>query len=531
MSPQVASAAARPNTPPTPNARHLWWMALALLMSSLLAWHSLRHVSGGHIAADARQNLTIAYNLEVHGIFSQGQDRHELEPSNLREPLPVWVVAAYLRAFDPPEAVSSVLDLASGPNAAFVKQVNALWMFMAVLGCWVLFHALTSSPLGAFVAAGLAYVLMLDLPGMADTLYTELAASALLTWSAWSLIRASRHGRAGDWWLAGAVLGLLALTKGIFLHASVICMGVMALVQLLRDGWGRTGWRAALGVAVPMAIGLAIVVGPWMLRNWVQFGSPHITEGRGGWVLYKRSLLNRMTDEEFHGAMVLYGPSLVLDLARGTRWEVTREDVTLRTGRYRRLNIGGSEFQQSDLEAQRAGRPDLAVTYYRQTSARLVQLRKEHMKRGTPLASVAADHDLQKMAVAQLKQDVGRHLMLTPLMAWRGFWSFPTRLPYQLPMRQATLTRQIEWLNLVAGVSLIVMFVLGLWRRNATWVAYSVAPLSMMGLYALVSQGLPRFSMPANPLMLMAFLALALAAWRHCVSSRTRLLPILTKTA
>lgn len=511
-------------------SRHAIW--LALLLATVLAWHSVRHVTGDNIKADARQNLSIAFNLAERGAFSESHLDRPAQPSNLREPLPIWVVAAYLELLEPPgQHAESVFDLVVGANAVFLKRHNAGWVFLAVLGCWVLFHALTGSHLGAFVASLLVYALFLDSPHLVNTLYTELPASALLIWSAWFLVRASVRQTWRSWLLAGVVLGLLALTKAIFLYAAAGCLLVLAGVQLTGPGGARAGWPAALRVALALAIGLSVATGPWMVRNWVNFGSLEITEGRGGWVLYKRFLLNGMTDDEYKGAFAVYGPATFRDLVAGSSWAFSRDDVIRRGGRLSRLHIGASEFQDADLQAQHAGRPDLAVSYYRQTSATAVQLRDRHAALGDPFPRIQADHDMRNMAIAGIKQDLGRHLQVSLLMAWRGFWSFPTQVLLPLQPERQVPSRLIEGLNLVAGLSLYAVFVLGLLRWRPVWLAFSVVPLGLIGLYALLSQSLPRFTAPANPLILMAFLLLVHAAWRRLLARKNPSLPLVTNAA
>jgi hypothetical protein len=369
---------------------------------------------------------------------------------------------------------------------------------------------------GALVASVFIFALFLDSPHLVNTLYTELPATVLLVWSSWALVRASTQPCWRNWLIAGCVLGLLALTKAIFLYAAAGCVLMLTLAQWIWPTRNHHGNKLqSLRLALAVCLGLAVVTGPWMLRNWAQFGSLEITEGRGGWVLYKRHLLNQMTAEEYRGAFALYGPTFFRDLVAGTRWAVKRDDLTRSDGRLSRLHIGASEFQRSDLQAQRKGRPDLAVTYYRQTSATAVMLRNRHAELGDPFPRVQADHDMRDMAIAGMKLNPGRHLKVTLLMAWRGFWSFPAQPPWLIRTDPMSTARAIEGLNLLGGLSMYALFLLAWRQRRMAWLAFSIAPLSLVALYALLSQGLPRFTAPANPLILMALFVLIHAAWQR----------------
>lgn len=501
-------------------SRYAVWVAV--ILASVLAWHSMRHAAEDVIKADARQNLIIAYNLADRGEFSESKGTRTAKPSNFREPLPVWVVAAYMKILPlPVQPILAADHLFKGPNAAHIKRHNAGWVFLGFLGCWLLFHALTGSHLGAMLSSLVIHGLLLDLPYLVNTLYTELAASVLLIWCTWLLVRAFDSQRRRYWLLAGVLFGLLALTKAIFLYAAIACLPFIVLAQLYRRDELRSRVLRALQAAALVAAGLAVTVAPWMARNWVHFGSLQITEGRGGWVLYKRHLLNNMTSEEFKGGFAYYGPSLFHDLVAGTSWAIAQDDATRIGGRVSRLHIGESEFKASDFLAQHTGQPQKAVTYYRQASAKARELDKHYTNLGHPQPALQADHDMQAIGMAGIRHELGPHLKVTVLMAWRGFWSFPKKLFLVSNSDPAMAQRALELLNLVAGLSLYAVFLSGLLLRKPRWLLFAVPAMSMLALYALLTQSMARFTVPANPLMLMALFVLLHAAW-HRWAPRSR---------
>ncbi|HEX6512900.1 MAG TPA: glycosyltransferase family 39 protein [Chloroflexota bacterium] len=69
------------------------------------------------------------------------------------------------------------------------------------------------------------------------------------------------------WWgVPGIAIGLAILLRG-----SLLAFLVIALAWLLVR---RIPWRAVLGVACLSAVAMAIIVGPWLVRNWVVIGRP-----------------------------------------------------------------------------------------------------------------------------------------------------------------------------------------------------------------------------------------------------------------
>jgi hypothetical protein len=497
-------------------SRHAIW--LALLLATVLAWHSMRHVAEDSIKADARQNLSIAVNVAQHGEFSLKWRSDEAKPSSFREPLPIWVVAAYLKTFALPDPAGEVYK---GPNAAHIKNHNAGWVFLGFLGCWLLIHALTGSHLGALLGSLVIHGLLLDLPHLVNTLYTELEASVLLIWCTWLLVRAYDTQQRSYWVLAGVLFGLLALTKAIFLYAAIGSLPFIALAQLYLRDKQPNRVRRALQAGLLVAAGLAVTVAPWMIRNWVHFDSLQITEGRGGWVLYKRHLLNNMTPEEYKGGFYYYGPGIFREWVEGTSFALATEDATQVGGKVSRLHIGGSEFQQSDMDAQGKGQPDRAVTYYRKASAKARELHDHYTNLGHPNPTQQADHDMQAIGKAGIRRELGAHMKVTVLLAWRGFWSFPPRLFLPFGPDAAQTRPMLEWLNLVSGLALYAVFLVGLLMRRSRWLMFAVPTMSMLSVYALLTQNMSRFTVPANPLLLMALFVLVHAGWRRWMPRST----------
>jgi hypothetical protein len=73
--------------------------------------------------------------------------------------------------------------------------------------------------------------------------------------------------RQGRWrgWALGVILGLTCLMK----YQSLVLWPVL----LIHDLWTR-GWRRGLGGLVPVGIGFAVTVAPWLTRNLLVFGHP-----------------------------------------------------------------------------------------------------------------------------------------------------------------------------------------------------------------------------------------------------------------
>jgi hypothetical protein len=494
------------------------FLLVVLLLCAVLTGFTAQQIDGGSIKGDATQNLFIAFNLYDNGNFAKDGDNGHYLPTNLREPLPPAVVALYLKLVPPAVQPMTAESLHFGANTRYVKLSNLLWVFLGMFGSWLLFHELTGRRVAGLAAVVLTSVFFFHNKVVVNALYTELQAGALLIWMAWLLLRAMRQPSAGRLVLAGAVAGLLCLTKAVFLYAAPLGLLVLALCWVRDQGLGRWPGLKALTrfMAIAMA-GFALVVGPWIARNQALLGTHEISSGRSGYVLFKRALLDQMTPAEFKGGFYWYGPNDYQMAVAGTSFAITREDAIQRDGRVARLNGAHSEFLLSDKQALYAGRPDQVVSFYNKSAAVFVQLVNIFRAGGHAHPEMAADQLMQKVALQNMLAHPLDHLKVSALLFWRGLWCISpvTNIPFS-PSREAA--KDIILLANVGGVlSLLVVFGLGLRRRSSPLLALTVLPVTMMGFYALLSQNLPRFTAPALPIMLICLLVLVHAATRRLV--------------
>ena len=75
-----------------------------------------------------------------------------------------------------------------------------------------------------------------------------------------------------NWWASGLLLGALVLTR----PSAQFLVVVVAIWLWHRLGW-RAGWRQAIGLTAIVAV----FMGGWMVRNWVQLGEPVFVTSNG----------------------------------------------------------------------------------------------------------------------------------------------------------------------------------------------------------------------------------------------------------
>jgi 4-amino-4-deoxy-L-arabinose transferase-like glycosyltransferase len=369
----------------------------------------------------------------------------------------------------------------SGPRVKYLKAHHVLWKVAETICAYLLVLVLTSSRAAALLGAILIGTHQPDI----DTLQTELEAATLLMLGITLLIVGLSRRKWYLLLLAGISLGLLALTKAIFLYVFVVLLPAVPLVMCtLRE---RTGRRQGLAAVALLVLGFAVTTLPWMIRNQIQLGSFHISE-RGGMALYLRALLNGMTRDEYAGTFYVWSPRDWRKLA-GRVSGFGPEDLE-RGGRLQRLNRDQrSSFAMAELAAERSGNPDAAITFYSKARAERVRLADSYTRAGNPGAYRAADEEMQARALTMMVAHPFRHLALTVPLLWRG-------AALQVPVLALALVYSVRSRQ----------------RALLLTILFAVAYLMM---YAFFTHFESRYGAPTAPITGVVAVVPLVAAWRH----------------
>ena len=124
-----------------------------------------------------------------------------------------------------------------------------------------------AGPITGGIAATLAAVspamIAIDGSFMTEALYLTLVSAVLFV-----ILKVDIRLNSRSWGLVGFLLGLASLTRS----EGVILLGLMVFPAVFALGHGQSWARIAKPV-MAVAIGFAVIVGPWTIRNAVQFGA------------------------------------------------------------------------------------------------------------------------------------------------------------------------------------------------------------------------------------------------------------------
>lgn len=500
----------KPRAPPPQ-----WGIAIVFTIGlTYIAAGQINHVP---LTGDAVHNLQIAHNIATKHVFSH-QRSDTPTPTNFREPLPPLLIGAHLKLMD---ALGLYSSSASNPHVAharLAKLSNLFWVFFGLLGSWLITYALTNKTVVALFATTFVFFVFFNHPTWINTLYTEVAMAAMIVWASYILLLAVRHGHVWLYFVSGLFLGILTLTKAAFFYIAPVAIVLVSTILLFQKKRPPGAKKVLVLILPSLVLGFAVIMAPWTIRNLALFDSPEISQ-RGGFILFGRATLNAMSMEEMMGGFYLYGPSMYKARVDGTRFGPIGDDFE-RGGRWQRLHRDRSSFAGDDVLAQRRGSPEDAISFHRTAGAILVRTVRDAQEAGAPDPLRAAETQLREEALTMLAENPLRHVGMSGLFLWRGFWSFT---PVDIPGVGFEQSRYIsEILNLISGTVLMGVFVIGVFRRNPEWVVITILPIGLLAFHAFLTHGLPRYSAPAQPVMIIALFFILHELWKQAFALRQR---------
>jgi hypothetical protein len=251
--------------------------------------------------------LTIAYDLNHHGVFSNGVFGRAggVAPGMFFGPVYPWliVVATKLDARFA-TAVDCIVETRragrdSSECEAYARPVHI--MHAALLALGVLMIAFAAERIFArravfWLAGTLATFALLPEADLFSFVMTESITFFLYSAAALALVLALQAPTLNRLVPLGLLFGLLCLTRASFVVLAPVVIGLIVIngIWLL-----RAAGRAVLNHVLAFALAWLLVVGPWLVRNAVVLGKWNLTEEYGSATLIERFAFDDMSAREF----------------------------------------------------------------------------------------------------------------------------------------------------------------------------------------------------------------------------------------
>lgn len=395
--------------------------------------------------------LTIAHDLNRHGVFSNGPfdqvDSTTLKPppGMFFGPLYPLLVAGVMKLDGRfAESVNCAVENSAGKRAGseceiYVRPMHLLHGLLLALGvtsiAWTAFLIFSSRPV-VWLTGALATAALLADAELFSFLMTESLSFSLYSLATLAIMLAGRSGSRFAILLSGILIGLLCLGRPSFL----VLVPFFATLILL----GRYLWTPPRPVSWPahslaFVMGAALVLTPWLLRNYVSVGKLGFTEEYGSAAVIERFAFNDMTLREyllaFPYCVPMVGPALVSRIA------------------------GSSSMDRFQWDAENS--------FFQQGRAHRLKLVQAHG---------SLDPVMRQLLGAEMAERGLHHLLVSLPLAWCGMW--------------------------VGGPLAIVLVPLFWWaciraptRPRRLLLAYGSAGFVMLALHGLVANHYPRYNL------------------------------------
>jgi hypothetical protein len=255
--------------------------------------------------------LTIAYDLDHHGVFSNGvfDDVNSSiavpPPGMFFAPVYPWLIVAATRIDRRfAEAVDCAIEahhkMHDGSRCEVYARpmhiLHAAFLTLGVLAIALAAEIIFASSLVFWLAGILATLALLPDADLFSFVMTESVTFSLYSIAALALMRALQAPRVRNIVLAGCLFGLLSLTRTSFVVLAPVVLGIIAVHGLWLTSTSR---RLVLMQAMAFALGWLLMVGPWFVRNAVSVGKWGLTEEYGSAALIERFAFDDMSVREY----------------------------------------------------------------------------------------------------------------------------------------------------------------------------------------------------------------------------------------
>ncbi|NLF09113.1 MAG: phospholipid carrier-dependent glycosyltransferase [Pirellulaceae bacterium] len=265
----------------------------AVLAIALLVRVGVLLIAPGALAADPDDYRRLAENIVEHGTFGRGD-----APTAYRPPLYPLLLTGCFAAGDFTRAAIGALHVLLGlATVAIVFRLANRWgldrrgaIFAALLVACdpiLMFQSarvMTETPATLFAVLGLAALTCVGKPAAFNGTPRDCGRGEN---SAAALPRDRSRGALLPALLAGAVLGLGALCR----PTTLVWIAAVGVALLFFDRKNSRRLTASgrvvrcLRLPAAFALGAAVVLSPWVIRNQMQFGRPIASTTHGGYTL------------------------------------------------------------------------------------------------------------------------------------------------------------------------------------------------------------------------------------------------------
>ncbi len=194
-----------------------------------------------------------------------------------REPLPILLFAAVVMLF--------------GKSVGFALFMELLLFIATLLGIYFLARRLLNEQVALLATLGLT--LYIPIYRLIPQVSGDMLATLFVTWAIYFIVKGLHTDTWLNWVAAGVYLGAGALSRSVVLYLAIVL--VLALIP-----WRALRERPRLALVRRAALVIcatALILTPWVVRNYFTFGHPVIGTTLSGYNVYRHNAV--VVDKDF----------------------------------------------------------------------------------------------------------------------------------------------------------------------------------------------------------------------------------------
>jgi len=450
---------------------------------------------------DAQQYTVMAYNLYKYGAFSLSKD-FDIHPDLTlqREPLYPFYLACWLR-LNPKVTKDTTTNASLVIDNLILYLAYSQLILLIILSISTMYIVLlmTNNYLLGYIALGMvgfspSLIRLSNLP------HTEIMASLLLLWISIWLYKIHKQPSLRYFIYLSITLSFLVLTRAQSMFLVIIIILFFFYLSNYRFFSDRALIRKGLICFVAI---YCLIVGTWILRNYLNFNHAIITS-RAGMVLLLRSEKNMMTPKEFFASFLYWTfngdlfkePEEGKSFRKGTMFNCI-ENTRLALLSHLRLDLEvkpGGLFERFNRTNDRSFF-NAAANLYNGVRNKYALSRD---------ADLLTDLECQHIAINKIFNHPIRHFLVTLPMIWRG--SF-VESPYK---NNSSSISQLIYISItIVSLSylpvLLFLSLSSLKHHSFAILSFNISAVYFLSVNSFFTHDLARYNMPLIPIFVANF--------------------------
>jgi len=460
------------------NSKKIVTISIITLLSLLISAGHILNLNFNRPSHDRSHYIAYAYNTLKYGVYSRGRSL-DPSPDMRREPgWPLFLMTSML--------LNPSIDLKDSPTKCiargedkcieaitWLKIINIIFLMMCALIASLIVYKILNN-----VLFSLFCFLMISLSGTlgkyAVSFYNEILTALLIllvSYSLYNLVNNTYSKKRTV--IFGLLLGILILTKAIFYYfifISGICLFVYWKINKISLK------RSLYGTAI-LLFAAFILIGPWKIRNYINFKTFSLAE-RSGIVLLTRSYFNEAVSKDYIGSIILYSSRIDWIKKKYRKRIDTKLLRELKSSKYKR----DAYSLRDKLSSERGLKhPELDNYMFKLGASRILTGIDKHILAVVPVS-------LKGMFS---ERGYGFYNKNTSVTVGKKYFNFDvSKYFYSLN----------AFPNILYMISFVITIFLGLIKKKYSLLFFLLPSIYLFAMYASFSHFLARYSAPLIPI-------------------------------